>query len=592
MKMNVKNVVQMLFKSLPYVYRGAKFHLIYMSVISLIYSAIWFLIVPVNQYMFDTVFRAVYKEETVINAVFSIVLVLIVLAVQHIFNGLNAYNHMYQYFTVMGYLSRKLNEKIDTISPIEFEDTKSLEAIEKAKKGIENVMWLVNIFVSMLFFYIPQLLFYSVYFYKINPLLVLIVLFLFIPQIIASFLQSKFHIDLENEISSYRRKIENYDNCMTDNKYIKETKMLGAYSYFAKGYKETQKQLNTKRFAIEKKVGIRRLGLTCLTLAGYAGVIFILIRTFMLGKISVGSFSAIFISLTSLIGIMKEIAFGTFSALAANFGSILNFISFMECKSAKKMAPIKLNYSNGIQLHHVSFQYPNTNRKAIDNINLTINANETIAIVGENGAGKSTLARLLLGIYQPQEGKITIGEAENKQGNPLLSHKNTSAIFQNFQKFALTLKENIQIGDKDESDEIEKYIKQVELDINPALFKEGEYTILAPEFGGINLSGGQWQKVAIARGLYRKHDFIILDEPTSAIDPIEEAKVFQIFNEITKEKTAVIITHRLGSVKSADRIIVLDKGKIVEEGTHETLLVKNGTYAYMFREQAKWYERG
>ncbi len=592
MKMSIKNIFKMFFKSVPYVYHTAPFVMGFLCIIALIYSFFWFLIVPANNYMFDTVLDAVNGKATVFDAVLSILLVLAVLLIQHVLNGLNAYNNMYQYYLVSGSLHKKVNEKVDEMNPIDFEDAHNFESIDKAKLGIDNAMWLVNIFSGMMFFYIPQLVFYSVYFYKINKILVIIVFVIFIPQIIASFLNSKFYINLENEISPYRRKLENYDDCMTSVKFFKETKILGAYSYFNKNYQKVQKELNQKKYVVEKKIGIRQLGLRLLTLTGYGSVIWVLVRTLMSGKLSIASFSAIFISLTSLVNIIKEITFGTFSTLSSNFGSIYNFISFMERKPACRMENKDLDYSKGIKLQNVSFKYPNTERKALDGINLELKPGETIAIVGENGAGKTTLAKLILGIFQPQEGKIVIGNVENKQGNPLISHKNTSVIYQNFQKFAMTLKENIQIGDVEKKDDIFKYTDAIGMKIDKELFVDGEDTILSPEFGGINLSGGQWQKVAMARGLYRNHDFIVLDEPTSAIDPIEECRVFELFHQITKEKSAVIITHRLGSVKMADRIVVLEDGKIVEIGTHENLLKQNGKYAFMYQEQAKWYDRG
>lgn len=171
-----------------------------------------------------------------------------------------------------------------------------------------------------------------------------------------------------------------------------------------------------------------------------------------------------------------------------------------------------------------------------------------------------------------------------------LCYKHSTALFQNFGKYKLTAKENIYISDveKENGDTLlEHVLKKTEIDVKTLC---GSLTqMLSTEFGGIDLSGGQWQSLAIARSIYRNHDILILDEPTSAIDPIEENKVYDIFERISKNKISIIITHRLGFVKNADRILVMDKGYIVEDGTYKELLEKDGLYAKMLSEQLSWY---
>lgn len=591
MKMNLKNIMKLLRKVIPYVYQGAPLTFLSIKVVAVIYALLWFARVPTNQYMIDTVTEAIKGKATIRQVITSIVLVLAILVLGHAMNGLNAYNNMYQYYKVSGYMNYKINQIIDHMSAIEFEDITKLEQIEKAKKGYESAMLLENSFHGLVFFYLPHFLFYGAYFYKMNPALIAIIFLIFIPQIISSLFQSKYHIDLENELSPLRRKLEKYEECMIGNEMMKETRSLGAYSYFHTKYEEIQSLLHKKRIQVEMKVAFIRLALTGLTLLGYMGVIVLLLRTMLHGEISVGTFSATFMSLSTLLGVSKEIAFGTFSNLSDTFGNAINFVEFMNQKPAKKTEDIELDYSKGIQLKNISFQYPNAKRKAIDGVDLMISPGETIAIVGENGAGKSTLAKLLLGIYQPCTGEIGIGQAINKLGNAYSSHKNTSAIFQNFVKWAMTVKENVIISDITKQESAIKYINQVDFSLDSNQFIKGQDTMLAKEFDGIDLSGGQWQRLAIARGLYRSHEFIVLDEPTAAIDPMEEARMFELIRNITKDKIAVIITHRLGSVKFANRIVVLNKGKIAEEGTHEELMKLHGEYYYMFYEQAKWYER-
>ncbi|KYD08561.1 ABC transporter ATP-binding protein [Heyndrickxia sporothermodurans] len=590
MKIRKDNIFTIFIKVLPDIFRGAPVHFVYMNVVALVYSVLWFAIVPANNYMFDTLIKAIDKQVSVNDAIVSILIVFVVLTTQHIFNGLNAYNNMYQYFKVRGFLHRRIHKKIDQLTAIDFENPNVLTDINKSMNGCENAMLLVNIIMNMLVFYIPQLLFYSIYFYSLNPYLVLLVFLIFIPQAISSILQSKYHVNLEQEIAPIRRELDNYDNCIVGHSFLKETRLLRVYGYFMKLYKNTQFILNHKSYKVEKKVALLRLYMALMTMAGYIGVLYILLYTMLNGSISIGSFGAVFISLTSLLSIIKEITFGSFSTLSKNFGTVLNYMNHMNTKVTEKISEQEIDFSKGIDIRNVSFQYPNTNTLAIDNINLHIRNKETIAIVGENGAGKSTLARLLLGLYQPQRGTIIMGSVQNKADYPYISKKNISAVFQKYQRYALTVEENIRISDIKNNYEVLRQLQNVELDTSSKKLPEGLQTLLSREFGGIDLSGGQWQRLAIARGLYRIHDLIILDEPTAAIDPLEETKIFKMFNDVSKDKTAVIITHRLGSAKIADRIIVMEGGRIVEEGTHDTLMEQKGKYAYMFNEQVKWYE--
>ena len=229
----------------------------------------------------------------------------------------------------------------------------------------------------------------------------------------------------------------------------------------------------------------------------------------------------------------------------------------------------------------------------MENVNLTIHRGETIAVVGENGAGKSTLIRLITGLYLPQNGRVTHNNKSTKEITPRVLFTGITGVFQNFQRYQLELSDNITISDMESESktqqDIDVAVVQSGLRLDTDIFPNGYETMLSREFDGVDLSGGEWQKVAIARGVYRDHELIILDEPTAAIDPVEETKIYERFAKIARNKTAVIITHRLGSVKFADKIVVMKEGRIVGVGSHEKLLLSCLLYKNMWESQAQSY---
>jgi ATP-binding cassette subfamily B protein len=276
-----------------------------------------------------------------------------------------------------------------------------------------------------------------------------------------------------------------------------------------------------------------------------------------------------------------------------------------------------------VELRQVSFRYPGATENAIETVTLSIRPGESVAIVGENGAGKSSLVRLIAGLYRPDCGSVYVGGVDLFDAADETRYHRLSAVFQQYQRYRMTLLDNVRVAEPHEGDskdlDREVHAKDnvsgvphagVATDtgvdecsravtaLNLAGFYErsGKTTgpdlnsMLSREFGGIDLSGGEWQRVAIARGLYRPYDTIILDEPTAAIDPIEEDRVYRMFLDSARGKTAIIVTHRLGLARIADRILVIERGRIVQDGSHAELIATVGPYARMFQSQAAWYE--
>jgi ATP-binding cassette subfamily B protein len=272
--------------------------------------------------------------------------------------------------------------------------------------------------------------------------------------------------------------------------------------------------------------------------------------------------------------------------MSYNIAPAINFLRFLDLPEHKGEDGA-LNASESIVFDNVTYTYPGALKPAVSGLSFKIGPRDTIAIVGENGAGKTTLVKLLMGLLLPDSAEVTIGRRSTLKASPGSLFGGQSAVFQNYQRYWMTLSKNIRISEtKKEAPPDEAAAKA---DLSADSLPDGMDTVLSKEFGGIDLSGGQWQRVAIARGLYRSHDFIVLDEPTAAIDPIEETKVYEEFAKMSKGKTAVIVTHRLGSARIANRIFVLDGGHIDDVGTHEELVAAGGLYARMFKAQAQWY---
>jgi ATP-binding cassette subfamily B protein len=227
-------------------------------------------------------------------------------------------------------------------------------------------------------------------------------------------------------------------------------------------------------------------------------------------------------------------------------------------------------------------------------LNFTLKAGEKIALVGENGAGKTTLVKLLARLYEPVEGRILLDGFDLKEYDLNSLRKNIGVIFQDYLRYQMRVSDNIAVGNIEEKEDKPRIISSAEQSLAADLVARlpGGYDQMLGKrfFEGVELSGGEWQKVALARAYMRDAQVLILDEPTSALDARAEFEVFQRFAAITKGRTAVLISHRFSTVRMADRILVLQQGKLIESGTHEELILKKGMYAELFNLQAKGYQ--
>jgi ATP-binding cassette subfamily B protein len=255
--------------------------------------------------------------------------------------------------------------------------------------------------------------------------------------------------------------------------------------------------------------------------------------------------------------------------------------------------PIPCPINTGIVFHDVSFHYPHRSHDVLRGIAINIKPNEVIALVGENGAGKTTLVKLLCRLYDPTSGYITVDGIDLRQFDPMAWRQHISVIFQDYQHYNVTARENIWFGNTQLPIDSEQIVAAAQksgahliLDQLPQKYN----TVLGKVFqDGEELSIGQWQKIALARAFLRDSQIIVLDEPTSTLDAMAEHEIFTRFRTLIGNRSALLISHRLSTVKMADRIYVLDNHRVVEQGTHDDLLQQHGIYARMFYTQAQHY---
>lgn len=492
-----------------------------------------------------------------------------------------------------GMIKTKMFGKLQKIDPAMFENPAFLDDLNKAREGVAVMPYFcMSMFISISF-YLVYFISVGGYLYSLKPMLLLTIVFAFVPAMMGQMLRLKFYWKLEQESAPYRRKYEYYQNTICDREYFKETRTLGAFNYFFGLFNNALTVFIKKQWKTEKKASFVQIGLDATSFVGMGISTIILFNATVSGEISVGAFAAVFTALRAVFSMMQQIISGHIANMNQSFGKVINFVKLMDMPNVegKKQIP---DMTKGISARNVSFTYWGRETPALKDINLEIGPKETIAIVGENGAGKSTLVRLLTGIYRPTEGNVYIGGADTAETEAESLYSGISGVFQKVQKYKMSLADNVCLSDDDKC-----HAGYDEAKIKKALDEAGFIregietdTMLSPEYGGIDISGGQWQRLAIARGLYRDSNYIVLDEPTAAIDPVEETRIYQQFQEMAKDKCAIIVTHRLGSVKLADRIVVMDNGRIVDVGNHEELMQRQGKYSEMYMVQAQWYERG
>ena len=393
-----------------------------------------------------------------------------------------------------------------------------------------------------------------------------------------------------------RRELDYVRQTGASTETAKEVKIFGLNDFLIERYR----QLSLAMQAENRRLAVRRAGwggafAALGTVGYYVAYAFLAWRT-VSGGFSIGDLTFLAGSFLRLRGLLEGLLTG-FSSLASQALYLDDLFSFFEVApeihSPAEPRPFPAAISTGFVFEGVGFRYPGTERWAVRNLSFTLHPGETLALVGENGAGKTTLVKLLARLYDPDEGRILLDGHDIREYDLDALRGSMGVIFQDFVRYYMTAADNIAVGRieaRDDRRRVEAAARRgLADDVIRRLPRQYEQMIGRRFRSGIELSGGEWQKIAIARAYMRDAPLLILDEPTAALDARSEFEVFQRFKELSAGRTAVLISHRFSSVRMADRILVMAGGEIEASGTHEALLAQRGRYAELFELQAAGY---
>ncbi|MFN0014618.1 MAG: ABC transporter ATP-binding protein [Saprospiraceae bacterium] len=482
-----------------------------------------------------------------------------------------------------------------TLDLYQFEDAAFYDKLERARTQTAGRTALMSMVLSQAQDLIT-VAFLAAGLVAFNPWLLLILVVAVIPSFVGETKFNQESYSLTRSWTPERRELDYLRYIGASNETAKEIKIFGLEGFIAERFKK----ISDKYYDANRRLAIRRAAWGAFfsslgTASYYAAYVFVVGQT-VLGYITIGMLTFLAGAFSRMQGLLQGIV-SRFSRIAEMALYLQDLFDFLELKplshadSGTKKVPRPVR--EGFRFENVGFKYPDSETWALRNLTFDLPPGQKLALVGENGAGKTTVVKLLANLYEPTEGRILLDGTDLREFDPDDLRREIGIIFQDYVRFMLTVAENIAIGNIPErqnrpriEDAAEKSLADAVVEHLPNKYEQ----MLGKRFtGGVDLSGGQWQKVALARAYMRDAQLVILDEPTAALDARAEHEVFLRFAELMKGKAAVLISHRFSTVRMADRILFLENGQLLELGSHEELLAKGGKYAELFRLQAKGY---
>ena len=376
----------------------------------------------------------------------------------------------------------------------------------------------------------------------------------------------------------------------------KELKLFNLSSYLTDRFSTLSHGIYEENVALNRRRLFWGGLLAIIGQLGYYAAYFLSIYRTIQGRYTIGDLTLLTVAIMQAMSNIQQV-FSTLSGVADQALFLTDLIAFFEMKphveSRPNAIPAPRPILRGFEFRDVSFIYPGTNRRILTDFNFTLSPGERVALIGENGQGKTTVVKLITRLYDPSEGQILLDGIDLREYDLAKLHAEIGVIFQDFMRYEMTARENIAVGRIEVPHGPEEIAYAAEKSLASdvvANLENGYDQMLGRRFErGVDLSGGEWQKMALARAYLRDAQLLILDEPTASLDARSEFEVFERFAELTCDKMALLISHRFSTVRMADRIVVLEKGRLVEEGSHAQLVAFGGRYAAMFEMQAANY---
>ena len=572
-------------RSLKEIYRIAPFSLVVQVVCMLVQS----ILVAANTWVISVFLNCVYTENFQTGMLY-LGIIWGVFIISEVSNSI-FYSCMVKIDSKVGMeLSMELGEKGARLSLVQYEDAEINNRLKRARDCIQQGRFSdLSLSVFNIFGEVLKVTSTLIVLAAFSPLLAVVSLLSVIPYFIVRAIRGKEFYELKKYQAASERKRDYLYHLFGDKRAVKELRIFGIEAYIEQKLYKTRDKMNRELWEFKKRdIGSFFL-CDMLCKSGYVLSIVIAILLLLNNRLEFGVLAAALVAFTSFQMAAKYflISLGRIPECAAFVKDYYDFIDIGE--ETRGEEKFNQNFEE-IAVNHVDFSYPNAKRSAISDVSFHIKQKESIAIVGNNGSGKTTLVKLLTGLYKAQKGEIFYGEQNINSLNPKEFYENISIVSQDFIKYEMSLGENVGISDwkkMGDTEKIRELLKKMEL---PEFSDEDSLEQpLGSEFGGRELSIGQWQKLAIARGMFKKSSMIVLDEPTAALDPIMESNILKMFLQIAKEKTAIIVSHRIGICREVDKIIVMKNGGVAEIGNHKELLERKGEYYQLYKMQQKWY---